>query len=224
MTEMKDGEYFRHFEIYMGYACNRACRFCFVEEADRKKFGAGIPFRNICGNLYAAYEKGFRAVSLLGGEPTVYPSLFKIARFAKKTGYRHVMLFSNGLKLADMRYAEELLASGIDGINLNIPSHISREFDYLTGMRGGMRKLTAALENIRALKIPCAAVCVLNSRNYSSLADYAAFYGRLGIRIFVLQYMKFQGRINPSSPENDDNIGELRVSMIWKRVKFRIHT
>lgn len=206
-------EYFKHFEIYLGYACNRACRFCFVEKKDKARYKTIIPFRKICGQLLSAYQSGFRSVSFLGGEPTVYADLPKLILTARKIGYTSIVIFSNGLKLSDKKYIKLLYDSGLNGINLNLPACEEESFNYLTNSSDGFKKAISAVKNIVELKIPLIAVCVLNKYNYKKLPEYASFYNKLGIKVFVLQYTKFQGSINASDESASQNIQDIAVPM-----------
>ncbi|HNW44041.1 MAG TPA: radical SAM protein [Elusimicrobiales bacterium] len=201
------------YELYLGYACNRACRFCFVEKRDRAAFNAPLPYAEICKKLYSAYAKGARSLSLLGGEPTLNKDLERTVRFAKKLGYRMILLFSNGIRLADPAYAKRLADSGISAVNLNIPSRLPGVFERLTRSRGGFPLLLKALENLSALAVPVFAVCVLNRLNYKDLCGYAGFCSGYGIKMFTLQHLKFQGNINSLLCRDNPDIAELKVSM-----------
>jgi len=202
-----------NYELYLGYACNRNCRFCFVEKKDRRAFSAPLSYREICGNLYSARAKGFRSLALLGGEPTLNRDLAKIIRSAKRLGYERVLLFSNGIRLADAGCAGELVSAGLDAVNLNIPSHVPGVFERLTRSPGGFALLLKALGNLAALKTPVSAVCVLNKLNHAALPEYAGFYGGLGIRVFTLQHMKFQGNVSSLFMKGNPDINALKVSM-----------
>ena len=52
-------------------------------------------------------ERGYFGVILTGGEPTLHEELPVIARYARDQGL-HVRMITNGHKLADPRFAEEL--------------------------------------------------------------------------------------------------------------------
>lgn len=203
----------KNYECYLGYACNRSCRFCFVEKQDRARFGRPPAFAEISSGIYAAGARGFSSLALLGGEPTLYPELPKLIRVAKRTGYKRVLLFSNGLKLADNDFLRRLADAGLDGVSLNIPSHRETVFTFLTRRERSFPLLLQALENLARLKVPASAVCVLNRLNYKTLSDYAAFYSPRGVRAFVLQYLKFQGNINPFTQRENPDIDALKVKM-----------
>jgi len=211
MTEAgaEDKKYFSNCEIYLSYACNRSCRFCFVEKEEREQYACFPDFRELCSYVLKIKKQGFDCLSLLGGEPTLYPKLAELILFAKKAGIGTVNVFSNGLRFADKKYTEEIIRAGADGLHLNIPSHKEEIFDYLTRSRNGFRALLDALRNLKESGIPTLAVCVLNSYNYRDLKDYAAFLADFGIKIFVVHYMKLQG--NASSSE--ENIRDIAVPM-----------
>lgn len=203
----------RNYEVYLGYACNRACRFCFVEKGDRGRFGRPPSAREVCAGLISAAGRGFNSLALLGGEPTLYPGLAGLVRAARRIGFKRVILFSNGMRLADRRFAAGLAAAGVDAVSLNLPSHLPDKFAHLTRREDGFELALRALANLSALRVPVAAVCVLNRLNFRDLPGYAEFYRDKGVRAFVLQHVKLQGSVNPSTNPGNPDIEKLKVKM-----------
>lgn len=203
---MRMPDAYRKLEIYPGYACSRSCRFCFVSRDDRIRFAAHIPFRKLCETVYKAYIRGSRSLSVLGGEPTLYPHLLELLAFAKKTGYSSAVLFSNGFRLSDKDYVGKLAETGLKAVHFNLPSCESDAFDYLTRSKDGLQKAVMALDNLAELKIPVIAVCVINKSNYNKLPGYADFYMRHGVSAFMLHYTKLAGCLDPDIPENKENL------------------
>jgi uncharacterized radical SAM superfamily Fe-S cluster-containing enzyme len=63
---------------------------------------------------------GSKLIQITGGEPTLREDLFEIVRIAKKIGFSHVQIYTNGLKLAEsIDYCQRLKNEKVDTIYLN---------------------------------------------------------------------------------------------------------
>jgi len=199
-------ERFRKLEIYPGYACTRSCRYCFVSKHDRIKYAKAMPFRLMCETIYNAYKNGARSLSVLGGEPTIYEKLPDLLAFSKHMGYEANIIFSNGFKFADKEYVKKISGLKVRAVFLNLPSHETDVFDYLSCSKNGIGNAVNAIHNLSEAKIPVISVCVINKYNYDKLPEYAEFYIRCGVSFFMLHYTKLMGRLDPELPENAENL------------------
>ena len=106
-------------------ACNLQCSICFAHAG---KIGylyrpdlAAIEetMDTLRGNLPVPPP----ALQLSGGEPTVHPDLLEIVRMAKRKGFRHVELNTNGVKIAEekngVEYLRQLREAGVDTLYLS---------------------------------------------------------------------------------------------------------
>lgn len=97
--------------IEVNQACNLACPVCFADAADIH--GSHRPLAEIEGMLDAlvASEGEPDLVQLSGGEPTIHPEFFDILDAVKRRPIRHVMINTNGIRIAQDRAFTERLAS-----------------------------------------------------------------------------------------------------------------
>lgn len=86
--------------IEINSACNLACPVCFADAAD--VHGSHRPLAEIEAMLDAlvASEGEPDLVQLSGGEPTIHPEFFAILDAVKRRPIRHVMINTNGLRIA----------------------------------------------------------------------------------------------------------------------------
>ena len=118
-TEVKDGcpydcglcpEHKQHacmglIEVNTG--CNLACPTCFANAAP----GYNLTLEEVDGMLdaFVRAEGEPEVVQFSGGEPTLHPQLFDMIRLAQAKSIRHVMVNTNGLRIArDERWARGL--------------------------------------------------------------------------------------------------------------------
>ena len=86
--------------IEINSACNLACPVCFANAED--VHGAHQPLAVVEGMLDAlvASEGDPDLVQLSGGEPTIHPQFFEILDAVKARPIRHVMINTNGVRIA----------------------------------------------------------------------------------------------------------------------------
>ena len=99
-------------------------------------------------NLVAAFTKlGVSKIRITGGEPTVRKDFFEVLRNIKSEHkINNLVITTNGYKLNEI--AEELLATGINGINISIDSLDRNKFKEITGKD----RLPQILEGINILQ------------------------------------------------------------------------
>lgn len=126
-------------------ACNLQCSICFAYAG---KIGYLYKpdletIEGIIDNLRNNLPVPPPALQLSGGEPTIRPDLIEIVKIAKKKGFRHVEVNTNGVRLADEKdgvdYIRELRKAGVDTYYLSFdgvtpepyigraPSHLDAE-------------------------------------------------------------------------------------------------
>jgi uncharacterized radical SAM superfamily Fe-S cluster-containing enzyme len=86
--------------VEVNQACNLACPVCFADAADHA--GSHRPLAEIEAmlDLLVASEGEPDLVQLSGGEPTIHPDFFAILDMCKARPIRHVMINTNGVRIA----------------------------------------------------------------------------------------------------------------------------
>ena len=112
--------------------CNLRCRYCMPECGVKK-----IPHAEILSleeilrvaNVFA--RLGIKKIRLTGGEPLLRKNLPSLIRELKNlSGIEQVTLTTNGVLLKN--FAPELIAAGLDGINLSLDTLDEKTFSDLT--------------------------------------------------------------------------------------------
>lgn len=127
--------------------CNLRCWFCAASLNRRSE----ISTKKIL-SLFDKWKirKGDRVI-LNGGEATLHRGLCEILRNVKK---RHARsnLFTNGIKLADTRYALRLACCGLDYVCIPLYGKTAAQHDAMTGVKGSFAKTCAAISHLCELK------------------------------------------------------------------------
>ena len=89
--------------------CNLACPTCYAESSPHHGRHRTLEEIEKMLDLVVANEGQPDVVQISGGEPTVHPQFFEILNIAKKKPIRHLMLNTNGIRIAkDPAFVERL--------------------------------------------------------------------------------------------------------------------
>ncbi len=187
--------------------CNTHCPICF--SSSEKESRDQPDMRQIEQMLLAVRDSaGFNPLQLSGGEPTLRDDLPNIISLARKIGFDHVQVNTNGMRLAhDAAYAEALKEAGISDFFL--------QFDGLTNdVYRSIRKADLlplklrALERCAELKVGIILVPTLvktiNDNQMGAIIRFAKKWIP-AVRGVHFQPMTYLGRY-PSAPRNQDRL------------------
>jgi hypothetical protein len=155
-------------------------------------------------------------IQVTGGEPTTHPQIMDILRYLKKSPVRHLMLNTNGIKIAEEEsFVRELKSLG-GGFEVYLQFD-SLNIDTLKNIRArDMREVRIkALEMLEKYSISTTLVCVikkgLNDIEISDIIEFSRKYRC--IRGVVFQPVQEAGRVEA----NDDfriTLSEIRKIVI----------
>jgi uncharacterized radical SAM superfamily Fe-S cluster-containing enzyme len=148
--------------IEINDACNLTCPVCFAESSPQKTRNRSLAEVDAMLETLVASEGNPDLVQISGGEPTIHPEIVAILKLCKTKPIRHIMLNTNGIRIArDPAFVAELakLKPGFE-VYLQFDS-LQRE--ALENIRGAdLRRVRAeALANLEAAGISTTLVCVV---------------------------------------------------------------
>lgn len=148
--------------IEINQACNLACPVCFANATDLH--GSHRPLAEIGRMLDALVESEGEPdlVQLSGGEPTIHPDFFAILDAVKRRPIRHVMINTNGVRIAQDRAFVERLASYAPRLEVYLQFD-SLDDDALMDLRGARlsRIRRQALEELERVGLSTTLVAVV---------------------------------------------------------------
>ncbi|MCL8008160.1 radical SAM protein [Gelidibacter japonicus] len=186
--------------------CNLTCPTCYAGSSPT--FGRHRTLEEIKKMLdvIVKNEKEPDVVQISGGEPTIHPQFFEILDYAKTLPIRHLMLNTNGIKIAkDKAFAARLKTYAPDfEIYLQFDSF---EDSVLRELRGA--DLAAirqqALDNLNELNLSTTLVVTLqkglNDHEIGKIIDFAL--KQKCVRGVTLQPTQIAGRLEHFNPETD---------------------
>ncbi|MCK5580437.1 MAG: radical SAM protein [Candidatus Omnitrophica bacterium] len=175
----------RHW-VRLTKTCNLNCLFCLDKENQN---GEIVPIRKIYEDLKKGRGESATRAILSGGEPTLHPQLLKIIKKAKKLGYNHVQIITNGRMLSYKKFAEKLKNAGLDEITFSLHSHLKGPFEEMTQTTGSYLQSIKGLLNALEQKFIISVDIVINKINYKTLKDTLNFFIKLGVTEFDLLHI-----------------------------------
>jgi uncharacterized radical SAM superfamily Fe-S cluster-containing enzyme len=151
---------------------------------------------------------GICPIQLSGGEPTLRNDLPKIVALARRIGFDHVQINTNGVRLAkDTAYAQSLKDAGVSDFFLQFDSPANDAYHQLRGADLLPLKIRA-LERCAELKIGVILVPTIakgiNDHQIGAIIKFAKKWIPT-VRGVHFQPMAYLGRY-PNSPRNQDRV------------------
>jgi tetraether lipid synthase len=159
--------------IEVNEECNLTCPVCFADSSPEKTRNRSLAEIDAMLDTLVESEGNPDLVQISGGEPSIHPQIVEILKLCKTKPIRHIMLNTNGIRIArDPAFVAELAAlkPGFE-VYLQFDS-LKRE--ALENLRGAdLRKVRElALANLEAAGISTTLVCVVKKGvNDSEIGD-----------------------------------------------------
>jgi 7,8-dihydro-6-hydroxymethylpterin dimethyltransferase len=186
--------------------CNLTCPTCYAMSSPHYGSHRTLVEIERMLDIIVANEGKPDVVQISGGEPTIHPDFFEILDIAKKKPIRHLMVNTNGVRIAnDLDFAKRLAGYAPDfEIYLQFDSF---EPDVLSKMRG--RDLTTirkkALEHLNQVNLSTTLVVTLqqgvNDHEIGGIIEFAL--KQRCVRGVTFQPTQVAGRNENFNPETD---------------------
>jgi 7,8-dihydro-6-hydroxymethylpterin dimethyltransferase len=192
--------------VEVNEACNLTCPVCFAESSTDRTLHRPLAEIERMMDALVASEGEPDLIQLSGGEPTIHPDILDIIAAAKRRPIRHVMLNTNGIRIATEPDFARMLAQFKPGFEVYL------QFDSLNSsalktLRGAdlTRVRRQALENLEKESISTTLVVVVkagvNDGELGRIIDYALDWNC--VRGITFQPIQDAGRNTGFDPSRD---------------------
>jgi uncharacterized radical SAM superfamily Fe-S cluster-containing enzyme len=177
--------------------CNLSCPVCYASSGPHREETRDLATIEKMLDAIVANEIEPDVVQISGGEPTLHPDFFAILDAAKARPIKHLMLNTNGLRIAREPGFAERLASYAPGFEVYLQFD-SFERDALMTLRGADLRLVRqqALDNLNRVGLSTTLVMVvaagINDHEIGKVVEFAA--AQPCVRGVTLQPIQFAGR------------------------------
>jgi MoaA/NifB/PqqE/SkfB family radical SAM enzyme len=183
----------RQVSIALTNACDLACHYCYAP-----KFRSSLEFTRLCGWLAELDSGGCLGIGFGGGEPTLYPRLAELCRWAAANTRMAVTMTSHG------HHLDDTLLAALKG-NLNF---VRISMDGIDGTYESLRRRPFAqlVDRLRAVLnvAPFGINYVVNAATIDDLPSALPLAHELGATEFLLlpeQAVDGIGGIDPATTE-----------------------
>ena len=186
------GRTFDYVRIAVTEKCNLRCTYCMPEEGvDFKRGEQILQADEIIRVIGALARMGIKKVRFTGGEPLVRKDIVKLVSGAANTpGIKSVHLTTNGILFS--RYAKNLLAAGLTGVNVSLDSLDADKFQRIT-RRTGVEKVLDSIRLALGLGFPRVKVNVVLMRGFNEdeLPAFCELTKDLAVTVRFIEFMPF---------------------------------
>ena len=161
----------RFVSVHVTDLCNEKCSFCVVGSPLFTR--SEVRDEDIWAFLREYANRGYTAVNLHGGEPTVYPRLLELLDYIRELGYTEVHVQTNGRRLHDRRVAEALATRGVTLAIISLHGAAAEIHDRLVSTPGGFAQTVSGIHHAKQVGMRVRTNIVVTEANLPTLAEYA---------------------------------------------------
>lgn len=179
---------FRVIHLHPTLKCNLKCKHCYSSSSPNSK--GGLSSEDIIPFLKYAFQFGFDALSVSGGEPFLYAELGNVLQESKSIGYKNLVA-SNGMLLNTKR-AKKII-SWIDFIAISIDGKEALH-DDIRGLNGAYNKMLQGIDVLSSLNQDFGLIHTITPKSWNSLLWLAEFAVEKGAKLLQLHPLELYGR------------------------------
>jgi 7,8-dihydro-6-hydroxymethylpterin dimethyltransferase len=206
--------------------CNLACPICYANSSPNPKLQhRSLDVIEKMLDRIVANEGEPDVVQISGGEPTTHPEFFTILKLAKSKPIKHLMINSNGVRIAQDRAFIEELAQHKAGLEIYLQFD-SFEAEALKELRGvDLREVRQqAIDHLNEFNISTTLVATvkkgLNDHEIGKIIDYGL--QQRCVRGVTFQPIQAAGRLQDFDPKRDRyTLTEVRRSILTQTHHFK---
>ncbi|NYF53941.1 radical SAM protein [Tunturiibacter gelidoferens] len=206
-------------------ACNLSCPICYAQSGTHRTEFKPLDQIERMLDCIVANEAQPDIVQISGGEPTLHPQFFEVLDAAKRRPIRHLMVNTNGIRIAQDEAFAERLATYMPSFELYLQFDSLRR-EPLIQLRGAdLRNIRErALERLNKLGISTTLVATVergvNDDELGSIVEFALQHPC--VRGVTFQHVQQAGRlVNYTSDAHRLTLSEVRRLILNQTTHFK---
>lgn len=199
--------------------CNLKCRHCYTTSAD-VHFPGELSHDQAMGVLADLHDFGIPALILSGGEPLSRFDFFELAEEARRLGFRHLSLSTNGTKVAE--HIDRIAALGFDYVGISLDG-IGEMNDWFRGVEGAFAEALAGVRACKARGVKVGLRFTITEDNAHMLPAMLDLCEAEGVDKFYLSHLVYAGRGDKHRGEDTEHARtraamDLLIERAWAAV------
>ncbi len=198
--------------------CNMKCPICFAESSPQRTTHRSLEQIEFMLDRIIENEGEADIVQISGGEPTTHPQFFEILDLCRTRPIKHIMVNTNGVRIAQDRAFTERLASYMPGFEIYLQFD-SFEPHVLKELRGAdVRRIREdAIRHLNEFNLSTTLVVTLkkglNDHEVGTIIQYGL--KQKAVRGVTIQPIQAAGRLEGYDPATDRlTVSEVRQMII----------
>lgn len=181
---------FRNVYLYITEACQLRCGHCYM--GDRLERALKMPYSEIVSTLELWRKLGGSKLTLLGGEPTMHPRFVDSVHAARKLGYEHVIVTTNGLRPAARKF-RQLQAADLAYVQISLDGGSAATHDTVRG--AGMFDISVeTMSELVDRGFDTRIICTVNRANRDDCLRLLDLADEIGISLVKFHVFSVIGR------------------------------
>ncbi len=198
-------------DLALTYRCQNDCPHCYVA---RPKDFPELSTEQWKRVIDHCWELGIPHLTFTGGEATLRPDLAELTQYAEDVGLV-TGLQTNGRKLRDRAYLDQLLLAGLDHIQITLESHDPAIHDRMVGVEGAWQETVEGIKAVVDADVYMMTNTTMTTENVDGIEETVAFAASLGVPTFGCNSLIYSG----SAVAVGNGIPEGHLEPILERVK-----
>lgn len=177
-------------DLALTYRCNNDCFHCYnarprdFYEMDTTSWKAVIDH---------LWDLGIPHIVFTGGEPTLRTDLPELINYAENKG-QITGLNTNGRRLSDKRFVEQLLNAGLDHVQITLESHKPEIHDQMVNLNGAWHQTIDGIRNVLNTPLYVMTNTTMLTANSPHMEDTLLFLAELGVPTVGLNALIYAGK------------------------------
>lgn len=184
-------------DLALTFRCQNNCVHCYAGGPHETEELSTEQWKEVIDKVHDA---GVFIVTFTGGEPTLREDLPELVLHAQKRGIV-TGLVTNGRKLKDKKYVEQLEKSGLDFVQVTLESHKAQVHDLMAASEGSWKETVAGIKNAAKSHVYTTTNTTLSKHNAADFPDTIEFLKSLGVAAFGCNSLIYSGKANAVSEE-----------------------
>jgi radical SAM protein with 4Fe4S-binding SPASM domain len=177
-------------DLALTYRCNDNCAHCYNARPRDYPELATSAWLQILDILW---DVGIPHVCFTGGEATLRSDLPELIDYAQSLG-QITGLLSNGRRLSDRGYTQELAGVGLDHVQITVESHRPDIHDHMVAARGAWRQTISGLQNALDSQLYVMTNTTLLTHNAETILDTIDFLADIGVPTVGINALIYAGK------------------------------
>ncbi|HSB66420.1 MAG TPA: radical SAM protein [Anaerolineales bacterium] len=177
-------------DLAITYRCNNDCSHCYNARIREYPELSTSDWHQVLDRLWAI---GIPHVVFTGGEPTLRKDLPELIAHAQQNG-QITGINTNGRRLSDSSYAEELVNAGLDHVQITLESHDPHIHDSMVNSHGAWKQTVSGIRNVLETPLYVMTNTTMLTTNSPQLRQTLEFLSALGVPTIGLNALIYSGR------------------------------